>query len=276
LAGGDTSALTGAVGSDRAHAEDFYRRLALLNQQYQQQLAAQSGLGRQLDRQIAGTAPSVAQTQLRRGVGDIQNNINATTSGASGNTAALAGYSGIQALGAAQAKANADAAQIRAQEVAQAEQAKANLLAQQQAATGQQTATATGAGTALSGQAVSGGAALGNLNQEEIASERNLVGNVASGVGSKLISDEDEKEDISPVKGGDMDAFLKHVAGFNFEYKSKSDGPGKRVGVMAGDVKQGGPVGRAVSDGHEIDVKNALGALMAAVGHLNKKIESRA
>src|SRR6476469_7583352 len=147
ITGADTSPIVDATAFDRQHADEFYRRLAQLQQQYQQQLAAQSALGRSYDRTIAGTAPSVAGAQLQRGVQQIGADARATASGATGASGALANYGAIQAL--AQAKANADAAALRAQEVAAAQAAKANLLNQQQSATNAQSAQSTGAAVDL-------------------------------------------------------------------------------------------------------------------------------
>jgi hypothetical protein len=281
LGGADTSALTNATDASRAHANDFYRQLALLQQQYQQQLAQQSALGRSYDRTIAGTAPSVAGTQLQRGVGQIADSARATAAGAGGNNAALANYGAIQAAGAAQAKANAEAAQLRAQEVAAAQANKAQLLNAQQQATGTQSGQATGAATTLGGQNLSGAGGIVSANQHENDAERNLAASGLNSIGSvaTLASDENKKTDIKPVAGNEMESFLRHISGFNFKYKdggkSPGEGPGERVGVMAQDVHSGGPIGKMVSDGKSIDMRQAIGALLAAVAHVNEKTNAR-
>ena len=277
----DQSALTGAMEGDRAQAQEFYRQLALLQQHYNEQRLQQAGTARQLDAQIRGTAPSVANTQLMRGVSQIGDAARATTAGASGNNAALGNYGAIQAMGQAQAKANADAAVLRANEINQATMAKANVLGQQQQATGQQTAAATAGGTALSGQQTSAAGKVADLNAGETAAQRNLLGNVVQGGGSLLaaMSDETKKTDIQPVAGNEMDDFLNHIAGFTFKFKPDAVGPtapaGERVGPMAQDVHSGGPIGEKVSDGKQIDMRNAIGALLAAVSHVNRKVEAR-
>ena len=279
ITGADTSPIVDATAFDRQHADEFYRRLAQLQQQYQQQLAAQSALGRSYDRTIAGTAPSVAGAQLQRGVQQIGADARATASGATGASGALANYGAIQALAHAQAKANADAAELRAREVAAAEAAKANLLNQQQSATNAQSAQSTGAAVDLTGGAMTGAGQQVAANTHENDAERALASGVVNGAGNYLTarSDRDAKTDIKPVAKNDMDDFLKHIAGFSFKYKdggtAPDEGPGKRVGVMAQDVHAGGPVGRAVSDGHSLDMRNAIGALLAAVAHVNEKID---
>lgn len=278
----DISALTGATAESRERANEFYRQIALLQQQYNQQLQQQAQLGRQLDRQIAGTAPSVAGTQLQQGLGQTRNAISAQASGASGNNAALANYGAVQALAAAQAKQQQDAAMLRAQEVQNAITAKANLLNNQQQATAGQTSSATGASTALSGQNVAGAGKVADANAAEVGAQRNLLGNVVQGAGSAMtaLSDEETKTNKRPIAGNEMDEFLRHIEGFKFNYKPENVGPsapaGERVGEMAGEVNKGGPIGRAVSDGTSIDLRNAVGALLAAVAHVNRKAEARA
>jgi hypothetical protein len=182
----DTSALSGATADDRARAAQFFRYLSTLQQNYQQALQQQQALGRSYDQVIAGTAPSVAGTQLQRTLGDTRNAVASEAAGASGQNAALANYGSIQALGGAYAKANQDAAALRAQEVANARAGKANLLQNEQGATGQQYGTTVGGATTSAGQATSGGGALANVNAEELGNERNLYSNLIKGAGAAI------------------------------------------------------------------------------------------
>ncbi len=186
IGGADTSPLVNATGADRARSDEFYRQLAFLQQQYQQQLAAQSALGRSFDRTIAGTGPSVAGTQLEQGLGETRSAVNAAASGASGQNAGIANYSAIQALAAAQAKKEQDAALLRAKEVEAAQAAKGQLLNQQQAATGNMAGVYAPAGTALSGQATTGAGGIVNANEDEIKQRRALAGNILGGVSGVL------------------------------------------------------------------------------------------
>src|SRR5678809_485518 len=110
LQGPDVSPLTSATSEDRRRADEMFRYLAQLQQQYQQQLAAQNATVRALDRTISGTGPSVAGTQLQQGLNQTQAAVNAQASGASGQNAGVASYGAIQALAAAHAKAQQDAA----------------------------------------------------------------------------------------------------------------------------------------------------------------------
>jgi hypothetical protein len=96
----------------------------------------------------------------------------------------MASYSAIQALAAAQAKQQQDAAVARAAEAAQAQAAKAQILNQQQAATGNLAGVVVPAGTALSGQNTVGSGQLVNANEDEIKQRRALAANALNSVGS--------------------------------------------------------------------------------------------
>lgn len=186
LGGADTSPLTDAAAIDRRRSEEFYRQMAKLYQDYQQQLAAQGELSRSLDRTIAGTGPSVAGTSLTQGLDQTRAAVNSQASGASGQNAGMASYGAIQALSAAQAKAQQDAAIARAAESAEAVKAKAGILNQQQAATGSLAGVSGAAGTALSGQSTTAAGGLVDANEEEIKQRRALAANILGGVSSAV------------------------------------------------------------------------------------------
>lgn len=184
LLGADTSPLTNATAESRRRADEMYRYLATLQQQFQQQQAAQGATTRALDRTIQGTGPSVAGTQLQQGVGQTRNAISAQASGANGVNAGVANYGAIQAIGAAQAKQQQDAALLRAQEVEQAIKAKAGILGQEQAATVGMAGQTTGAGTALQGQDVAGSGNVVQANEQEVAARRAFIANLINSAGT--------------------------------------------------------------------------------------------
>lgn len=186
IGGADTSPLTDAVAGDRRRSDEFYRAFARLQQQYEQQLAAQGQLGRAYDKTISGVGPSVAGTSLERGLNQTGAAVNAEASGASGQNAGMAQYGAIQALAAAHAKAQQDAAVARAQEVQAAMVAKAGLLNQQQGATANMAGTVVPAGTALSGQSTTAAGGEVNANEEEIKQRRALAANILGGVSSAV------------------------------------------------------------------------------------------
>lgn len=188
LSGGNLGPLSTATAEDRAQSQEFFRQLALLQQNYQQALQQQRNLGRNYDAVINGTAPSVAGTQLQRTTGEIDNALRANAAGAGGNNAALANYGAIQAMAQARAKANADAAVLRAKEVSDARTGKAGLLNQEQGATSAFFSPTIGAGTTLSGQATQGAGQYGQLDTEEAAARRNFISNLVQAGGSAIAS----------------------------------------------------------------------------------------
>lgn len=188
MSGGDLNPLLSATAEDRARANEFFRNLQFLQQQYQQALQQQSALGRSYDQVIAGTAPSVAQTQLRRGVDETGAAVRAEAAGAGGNNAAMANYGAIQALAQARARANADAAALRAREVEAARQGKAGVLNNMQQATASQFSPTIGAGVGLSGQSTSGAGVYGGLDAQEAAAQRAFFSNLAQGAGSAIMT----------------------------------------------------------------------------------------
>lgn len=106
--------------------------------------------------------------------------------------------------------------------------------------------------------------------------QSNLV-NTGLSSGTAYTSDENEKTDIQKPDSAAMDQFLDHIGGFTYEGKPGSDIPaGKRMGPMAQDVQQGGPIGKSlVIDGSplKMDVANTMGATLAAVSFLNDQIK---
>jgi hypothetical protein len=125
----------------------------------------------------------------------------------------------------------------------------------------------------------------GRLNTEEAAKGRRteLVSNVAkSGATALAASDEDLKKRIKPDPKA-AEEFLREVKPISFEFKSSAvgkapaAGPGRQLGVRAQDVEGtdlgddfvvDGPGGKALDQG------NAIGPILAALVHMNKKLEA--
>jgi hypothetical protein len=278
----DQANLDQATADAQQRARDFYSHLALINSQYQQALGQQNNLGTTLDRTIAGTGPSVAQNQLQQGLGQVRQQAESEASGTTGQNSALARYAAIMAGGNAAAQTNQQAAGLRAEEVARAEAAKAGLLNNEQAAIGGMYGANTTGANAAGGQAIQGSNAEAQINLQNTESNRQLASNLvqAGGQGAAKMfgSDEREKENVKGISDPEMDAFLKHLSGFSFDYKpgAPNASPGHRAGVMAQDVQEGGPIGKSlVLNGKRLalDSANSIGAVLAAVGYLNKKID---
>lgn len=102
------------------------------------------------------------------------------------------------------------------------------------------------------------------------------IGLATAGFGS----DKNIKKDIKPASK-EADEMLDKLKGYNFKYKDEANGEGERVGIMAQDLeksKMGKKLVKDSPEGKSIDVKNALGAIMAAQARLAerlKKIEKK-
>ncbi len=188
LLGADTSPLTQATSEDRRRSDEFFRQLAKLQLDYQQQQSAQAATTRGLDRTINGTGPSVAGTQLQQGLGQTQAAIGAQTSGATGQNAGTAQYGAIQALAAAQAKQQQDAALMRAKEVEDAIKAKGGILAQEAQATGNMAGINAIGATGLSGQSTTAAGGVVGANEKETEARRAFIANLVNGLGSATMT----------------------------------------------------------------------------------------
>lgn len=129
-----------------------------------------------------------------------------------------------------------------------------------------------------------------NANYQAKAQNSNNLWNTIGGLGSAfagsnagsaalvgLFCDEDLKEDRSPADGEDILAALREMPVDDFRYKDGAqaafDLPEHRTGTMAQDYAEHFPEG---SDGHKIDMGDALGKLMAAVKALDRRTQGAA
>lgn len=117
------------------------------------------------------------------------------------------------------------------------------------------------------------------VNQRERERSRGWknLGKVASIGASFIPSDEDRKTDIESLSDNDIEDFLNSIQPKKFRYKNpQMDGHGQRVGIIAQDI-EGSKVGRDIvkdsEDGKQLDVSNLLGAILDAVGLLNRKLD---
>jgi hypothetical protein len=105
-----------------------------------------------------------------------------------------------------------------------------------------------------------------------------LFGGIGSAIGS-IFSDEKAKKDISPTDK--IRAFLDELDAKEYKYKepsAKGAAPGKRYGIIAQDLEKSDVGKSLVSDteqGKMVDTDQAVGALLAAVADLNKRLKSK-
>ena len=111
------------------------------------------------------------------------------------------------------------------------------------------------------------------------ANEANLLtGGLAAGgsVAAAALSDKRAKKNISGVSDDSMDEFLDALEGRNFSYKDSRNGEGRRVGIMAQDI-EGTDIGstfvRETPEGKKLDMAGGFGAVLAALGELNQRLD---
>lgn len=274
-----------------AVSNNLMAQLATYGKQYTQALGGQTKLVGDLQGTINGTAPSVAQGQLEAGLGQTRSALNSEAAGATGTNAALARETAMQATAGADANTNQQAAQLRAQEVQGAEQAQGTVL-------GQEAGEASGMyGANLSAAGAASAAAGSEEGQRETANmqgqqqqnqlEFNLLNGIgqdaakASTGGGTATSDRREKTDVKKLGDSDMEQLLSKIAGYGGQYKhpgTDGEAPGNRIfGGMAQDIQKGGPLGKEmVIQGKplKLDLPNAVGAALAAVAYLKKRIDA--
>lgn len=94
----------------------------------------------------------------------------------------------------------------------------------------------------------------------------------------KMFSDaqmKKKKKSLTEAMRSPEEDFMDALKGYVFEYKNPMHGEGKRVGVMAQDVeksKMGKMMVKNTPEGKMIDMPQAVGATMAGLGELNKKV----
>lgn len=137
-----------------------------------------------------------------------------------------------------------------------------------------------------SGQAITGAVGAASAQAEaQKAANQNEAAKLGAGatVAAALLSDRRAKTDIAPGSL-DVGAFLRDLKAYNFKYKdpeAPGAAPGKRTGIMVQDLERnalGRSLVRETPGGKTIDVNQATGAALAALGELNKrvsKIEAR-
>jgi hypothetical protein len=219
----------------------------------QQMLARQAGIA-------AGTVPSIAQQQLAQ-ANDQQArqamSMAASQRGASNPALAFRqAQVGSQQMGLENAQAGAI--------MGEQERRQADMLIGQQAASAR-------------------GYAFNQANQNQIAksNQQNQLMNAVVGAGTTaaMLSDETEKENIKPAKGSanEIETFMNAIKEYNYNYKNKANGTGEKTGVMAQDLEKTA-VGKTMVDENGsgqkvVDTNKAIGAILAGMSDLNKKIK---
>lgn len=94
----------------------------------------------------------------------------------------------------------------------------------------------------------------------------------------RSMSDESQKKKVNDGSGP-ISLFLDALEAKKFEYKEPDKfGEGERLGVMAQDVEDGGPIGKALvaetPNGKALDMAKGFGAILAAQAELHKRLKA--
>jgi hypothetical protein len=136
----------------------------------------------------------------------------------------------------------------------------------------------------------------GTLTQAQLDASRqgqisqgkgNLLGAVggvaaAAAMPAAVVSDKNMKKNVVVSEGKSLAAveeFLKSAKPYEFNYKSDEDGQEGQLGIMAQDLEKT-RIGRQMVSQNlggykQVDFGRGFGALMAAIGELNQKIDKR-
>jgi hypothetical protein len=224
----------------------------------------------QLQAVINGTAgPSAAAIQGTNAQDRAIAQQFAAAQGATGANTAMAYRQALQNAAGISQQAGADAATLRAKEVADAQAQRAGNLSAGRGGDTTKYSTDVGAGNVRY-------AADKDFEGKKIAAATGAGSGI---VGAALISDERKKTGITDGDD-DVRAMLDALKAHDFQYKEPSEpgaAPGKRTGVMAQDLEKS-MAGRALvhdtPDGKVIDSPQAIGAMLAALADMNKRMRA--
>lgn len=272
-------------------AQQIADQQRLLAEQRQQQAnAGQNALVQQLQGQAAGTAPSLAEAQLRS-AGD--RSLASQLAAASAQRGGSVGARQKNLMNAQQATGrdiNQQAVEARLAEQGQARQQLGGLLAQQQASADQAVNQylqlgydfATATKMAQQQMALAQAGMQQQTNMAKGAQQSALLGGLLGGASSAgaaaiMASDERVKTNIKPGKDK-VKSFLDALNAREYEYKDASipgAAPGKRVGIMAQDLEKS-EMGKALvldtPTGKKVDTVQGFGAVLAAQSELHKRL----
>lgn len=251
---------------------DLSTRLALANQlainnqnTTQAQLTQQAN---QLNQQTKYNT-NVQQGTLTQGANIANQGAVNTMESTRAQTAAGVKQAGISA-GATVGAANASAAgQVQAAEIRADADVFNNTLNNATALT----VAGAGIGSTIGQNTTSTNNANAQNNQQTAASGASAL----STIGLTVLSDERKKEAIKDADS-EIERFLSALEAKKYNYKDgDKEGRGKKVGVMAQDLEEtavGNSFVKDTPEGKKVDYGQGLGAMMASLASLNKRLQS--
>lgn len=252
----------------------------------------QQALIQQMQARAAGQSPSIAEMQMQRGGDQARAALASQAATMRGAPAGLA----QRGLARTQAGLSQDlvgqASMLRAQEQQAAEQGLAGML--QGTRSQDQALMQQGQNLALQymqlGMTADQAQFMANQELERlrqgarqsqaetgVKQQSALIGGLGT-VGAALLSDKNQKTNIE-ASSKDVSKFLNSLSAKKYDYKDGSmEGAahGKRYGIIAQDLEKSDMGKSLVMDtpnGKMIDTNQTVGALLAAVSHLNKRLE---
>lgn len=233
----------------------------------------QRGLAEQLAARARGDAPSAAEIQMQRGLGQASAQAQGAAAGARGMAPGLAQYMAGQQTARMGQETIGQTGVLRAQEQAQAEQA----LSQHLGGMGQQQLGQQQMYNSMLQNYINQGMSIEQAKQQAYQHAQQLEAGTyshspgmfdAGGAGWDLLkaggtatamlalSDKREKKDIKVTSDKDMDAFIGSLKGHSYKYKSKNAlTPGKKDetqhGIIAQDLLESA-LGKAIIDKRDI------------------------
>jgi hypothetical protein len=267
----------------------------------------QGNLASALEAQMAGQGPSVAQSQLQQATDRNLAQQLAMAASSRGANAATTQRQLMQNQAATNQVAAQQAADTRVAEQLNAQQMYGTLAtnmreqdaAAQNTAIGQQMQTQNeiaairdanrAAQMSLETNRMNQSLGVGGLHAQDTMNRRDnrtsivqsgisSIGQGASGIaGLAMMSDEDVKTNVKDGSKAAYD-FLEALEAKKYNYKEPDKfGKGERLGVMAQDVEDGGPMGAQIVDetpeGKAVDMAKGFGAVLAAQSEMHKRLK---
>lgn len=238
---------------------------AAQNQTYQTNAQLQQGAA--LQNAQLGTQAAIAnagnQTSANTSSSQLANAVNL----ANANNQTQAGLTQAQL----QTQANIAGANNQVSTNALNQKAQQDLAANQLAAAGQAGQTSVGAGDVAA-----------KFADAEAKKEAALLGGLGTAGAALLASDRREKTDITKAEA-EIAEFTSTLKPYAFRYREPEKpgrAPGQRFGIMAQDLEKsavGRTLVREMEDGTKaIDVPQSIGAILATLSAMNRRIEARA
>lgn len=245
--------------------------------------------------QANGTAPSAAQLQLQAGLDRQQMMAQSLAASNPNISPALAQRLAGQQMADMTTQTNQQAAILRAQEQAQAQQAFAEYGLKQQSINdamaqfymqqgfSRDEAEMLAAKDAAAAELAARQAQAEQANQVAIANQQmeakskgGFIGAAGDFITGIAASDRRLKTEVQQSDDESMDGMLEALTGYKFRYKDERHGKGDNFGIMAQDLERS-ELGRSLvvehPEGKMVDTRKASLAALALASHLARKIK---